>query len=138
MKAGAENETNAKGNKAPKVKAPKSINANKPKQPKVTKPKASKIKKGVKPTAPEPVVVIKLSLPALDLTLDTADGSGENNEAALQTIAEEYALAAIESALSSVQVKSITVTITEDTSRRRRTMRRLEAFKYIITVTVEY
>ena len=85
-KSDADNETNAKGNKAPKVKAPKSINAKKPKQPKVTKvrapkkPKDSRSKKGVKPTAPEPVVIIELSLPPLDLTLYTTDGSGEGGK----------------------------------------------------------
>ena len=102
------------------------------------KPKASKSKKGVKPTAPEPVVIIELSLPPLDLTLETTDGSGEINEAALQTIAEEYTLAAIESALPSAKVKSITITTTAVTSSRRRTMRRLETFQYNITGTVEY
>ena len=93
------------------------------------KPEASKSKKGVKPTTPEPVVIVKVSLPPLYLTLKTTDGSGEINEAALQTIAEEYALAAIESALLSAKVKSITVTITTVTSLRKRTMRRLETFK---------
>ena len=144
IKAGAENETNAKGNKAPKVKAPKSINAKKPKQTKVTKvkspkkPEASKSKKGVKQTAYKPVVIVELSLPPLDLTLDTTDLSEEINEVALQNIAEEYSLTSIESALTRTKVKSITVTITAVTSRWRRTMRRLETFKYIITVTVEY
>ena len=52
------------------------------------KPKANKSKKGVKPTAAEPVVIVQLSLPPLELTLDTADGSGEINEASLQNIAE--------------------------------------------------
>ena len=76
----AENETSAK---APK--APKSINAKKPKQPKVPKmkaaknPKANKSKKGVKSTTADPVVVVELSLPLLELTLNTADGSGDIN-----------------------------------------------------------
>ena len=65
----AENETSAKGNKAPK--AFKSINAKKPKQPKVTKiksakkPKANKSNKGVKPSTADPIVIVELSLPPL-------------------------------------------------------------------------
>ena len=86
MKAGVENETNTKGNKAPKVKAPKSIKAKKPKQPKVTKerapkkPKASKSKKGVKPTSPEPVVIIELSLPPLIRQWYTGSNLGEGGK----------------------------------------------------------
>ena len=57
--------------------------------------KANKSKKGVKPTTADPVVIVELPPPLLELTLNTADRSGEINEAALQTIAEEYALAAI-------------------------------------------
>ena len=89
IKAGNENETNYKGNKGPKVKAPNSINAKKQKQPKVTKvkalkkPESSKSKNGVKPTAPESVVIVELSLPPLDLILDNTDGSGEIDEATL-------------------------------------------------------
>ena len=130
LKAGAENEINA-----PNIKAPKSIKDKKPKQAKAQntkaakKPKASTVKKGVEPTAPEPVVIVELSLPPLELTLDIAGGSKEINEAALQTSTEEYALAAIDSVLPSANVKIITVTITAVG---------LETNKYIITVTVEY
>ena len=52
------------------------------------KPEASKSKKRVKPTDPEPFVIVELYLPPLKLTLDTTDRSGYINEASLQNIAE--------------------------------------------------
>ena len=99
--------------------------------------KKSKKSVGMEPT-PAPIDTIQLTAPPLEITLDIADGSGEINEGALQTISEEYALVALKSALPSANVKSVTVTITKATSRRRWASLRLATTKYIISITVLY
>ena len=79
---------------------------------------------------------IELTLPPLKMTLDIADGSGKIVEVALQAIVEEYALAALKSALPISNKKRVTVTITAVTSRRREASRRLANMKYIIIIKV--
>ena len=92
--------------------------------------KSPKGLKGYATSAPtaSPVDNFELAIHLIETTLDIKGESGDIDEVALQTVTEEYTLAAFKSALTSANVKIVTVT----------TERRLATMKYIIAITVKY
>ena len=106
--------------------------------------KGVKGNKGAEPTmvtVGPPAVILDLTMPPLEMTVDVDDGLGEIDEAALKAFTEGYVLETLKTVLPGTNMKNITVTITAVPYARRSSMtttRTLATVKYIIDITVEY